>query len=386
MSPEWMFGGSIPEIDSTAACRPAAAGTGCILSYMKANVALTLLLIGLALTACRPRPPATAAITAIPPSATPSSTPTAAPSPTHTLPPPTATSSPQPTATATPQPTATPTPAATPTPTLAPLSQQILIEDADDGGDGGDLSTFYGGRSMPRFILYMDGRLLVREWELFDDPHMNARHYQETTLTSTEMCALLQAVQATGFLTVEGGGGYTYAQDDPIYEFGDFSDFSEGAPFSFITVNGPAPRQVQVYAPYWPYVVAQVSAMRELLDQTATQATTLYEPERVVLWIEKGRPDWLTDSVADEPWPEGLLPPLSQLVVAAGDDHRLLVEDGVGPLLEAVDHRMKNSVFLEAGEAYWVLVRQLLPHETPDEIPSFIGEPQRRPLPFDCPL
>ncbi len=45
-----------------------------------------------------------------------------------------------------------------------------------------------------------------------------------------------------------------------------------------------------------------------------------------------------------------------------------------------------NLVFLEAGEEDWVIVRQLLPHETPDEIPSFIGAPQLRPLPFDCPL
>ena len=344
---------------------------------MKATIALALLLISLALAACRPRPTATAVITATSPSATPSSTPTAAPSPTNTLPPPTAT--------ATTPPTAMPTPTTTPTPTLAPLSQQILIENATTAGDGGDTHTFYLGRAMPSFILYMDGRLLVREWELFDDSNMNTRHYQETSLTPAEMCTLLQAVQATGFLTVEGGGGYTYAQEDPIYEFGDFNNFSEGGSFSVITVNGPVPRQVQVYDNYWPYVVAEVSAMSELLNQTATRATTLYEPERVVLWIEKGRPSWLSESVAAEPWPEGL-PPLSQLVAGGGDDHRLLVEAGVGPLLAAVDNRMKHSIFLEAGEAYWVLVRQLLPHENPDEIPSHSGEPQPRPLPFDCPL
>ena len=44
------------------------------------------------------------------------------------------------------------------------------------------------------------------------------------------------------------------------------------------------------------------------------------------------------------------------------------------------------SLFLEAGEAYWVIVRQLLPHENPDEIPSFSGDAQLLPLPFDCPL
>lgn len=352
---------------------------------MKANIAFALLLISLALTACRPQPPAMAVITVAPPVATPSSTPTAAPSATNTLPPPTATPSPEPTATTTPEPTATLRPTTTPTPTLVPMSQQILIEDAATGGDGGDIYTFYLGRSMPSFILYMDGRLLVLEGELVDDPDMDTKHYQETSLTPTEMCALLQAVQATGFLTVEGGRGYTYAQDDPIYEFGDFNDFSEGAPSSVITVNGPIPKQVRVYTPYWSYVVAEVSAMSELLSRQATRATTLYEPERVVLWIEKGRPAWLTESVVAEPWPEEQ-PPLSQLVVVAGDDHHLLVEEGVGPLLEAVDHQMKNSIFLEGGEEYWVIVRQLLPHENPDEIPSFTVDAQLLPLPFDCRL
>ena len=56
---------------------------------MKANIAFALLLISLALTACRPQPPAMAVITVAPPVATPSSTPTAAPSATNTLPPPT---------------------------------------------------------------------------------------------------------------------------------------------------------------------------------------------------------------------------------------------------------------------------------------------------------
>ena len=324
----------------------------------------------------------TAAITATPPRLTPVSTPTATPSPTSTLLPATATPSLEPTSTATPEPTTT----QTPTPTLVPLSQQILIEEAPTAGDGGDPYTFYLGRSMPDFILYMDGHLLVRDEELFDDHLLKTVQYKEAWLTSTEMCSLLQSVQATGFLTVEGGRTFiSYAAEDPIYEFGDFINFGEGGSFDVITVNGPVPKQVAIYYSYWPFVVAEVNAMRELLGQYLTKATALYQPERAVLRIEKGRPPWLAKTVVAEPWPEGL-PPLSQLVLAAGDDHRLLVEDGVEPLLEAVNHRMKNSVFLEAGEEYWVIVRQLLPHETPDEIPSFRGDAQLLPLPFDCQL
>jgi len=215
---------------------------------------------------------------------------------------------------------------------------------------------------------------------------LNTVQYKEASLTSTEMCSLLQAVQATGFLAVEGGGTFiSDAAEDPIYEFGDFSNFGEGGSFDVITVNGPVPKQVAVYYSYWPFVVAEVNAMRQLLDQYSTRATILYQPQRAVLWIEKGRPPWLMENVAAEPWPEGLSP-LSQLVLAAGDDHRLLVEDRVGPLLAGVDNKMKNSVFVEAGEEYWVIIRQLLPHETADEIPSFSGDPKLLPLPFDCQL
>jgi hypothetical protein len=271
-----------------------------------------------------------------------------------------------------------------------PIGQQILIEHTTTPGDGGEPYTFFLGRAMPSFILYMDGRLLVQEGE--SSGYGSGYRYREGRLTPAEMCDLLSAVEETGFLDVIGGTfDYTYSSEDPIYDFGDFQNFSEGAPYSLITVNGPSPRQVVVYEPYWDYVTDEVKAMRDLLVQNSAKATDIYRPEQVMLWVYKGVPgvpewlaEWLDPDLVAQPWLEGL-PSLSDLAAEqAGGYDGSLVEEGFEPLLDILDYRMKDSLFVDSNEEYWVIARPLLPHETPDEFPKLTRSAQSLPLPFEC--
>lgn len=302
------------------------------------------------------------------------------------LPPPTVTA----TATNSPTPTATQssTPTATPPPTAVPIEHQVLIEYTTTGGDGTPPNLFYRGVAMPGFILYMDGRLLVQVKESSGDS--KSSHYLEARLTPLEMCALLDSVESTGFFDVIGGGGitddYVYASEDPIYDFGYFQDFSEGAPYDLLIVNGPTPKYVQVYSRYWDYVVTEVRAMRSLLIEFSTQASDRYQPEQLMLWVEERVPERLEPALVPQPWPEGL-PELSQLAaqqVEAGGYVGSLVDDGFEPLLELLDYRMKDSIFVESNKEYWVIARQLLPHETPDEFPKYSWSAQELSLPFEC--
>lgn len=82
-----------------------------------------------------------------------------------------------------------------------------------------------------------------------------------------------------------------------------------------------------------------------------------------------------------------VIPILSQLAAQqaqAGGYNGSLVDDGLEPLMEVLDYRMKESVFTEANKEYWVIARQLLPHETPDEFPRYSWSAQELPLPFEC--
>lgn len=361
---------------------------------MLLRLRLILLLVVLALAACGRLSPAptSEAVAIISPTLEPSAIPkTAGPmmrpppklSPTQPLPAPSLTA----TATIPPTPTATQTstPTVTQFPTAVPIERQILIEYTTTSGDGTPPQNFYLGVAMPSFILYMDGRLLVQVEESLGGS--KSRHYLEAKLTPPEMCALLDAVENTGFFDVIGGTGeYSYASEDPIYDFGDFQSFSEGAPYDLLIVNGPAPKYVQVYSPYWDYVATEVKAMRNLLREFSTKAIELYRPKQLVLWVEEGVPEWLDPSLASQPWLDGL-PELSQLAgqqAQAGGYDGSLVDHGFEPLLEVLEYGMKDSLFTEANKEYWVIARQLLPHETPDEFPKFSWSAQTLPLPFEC--
>lgn len=276
-------------------------------------------------------------------------------------------------------------PTATSSPTAVPIEQQILIEYNIGSGDGTPPQLFFLGVAMPEFVLYMDGRLLVNIVEnSMKDSESN--WYLEARLTPSEMCALLDAVENTGFFDVTGGGGYSYEQEDPIYEFGDFQNFSDGAPYATFIVNGPIPKSVHIYTPYWDFVTEEVKAMRALLDQFSTRATERYQPEQLMLWVEEGVPEWFELVIASQPWPDDL-PELSQLAAQQAQAEGyggFLINDGFEPLLELLDYRMKYGLFVEAGKEYLVVARQLLPHELPDEFPATNRDAQMLPLPFDC--
>lgn len=265
------------------------------------------------------------------------------------------------------------------------MEQQILIEYTTTSGDGTPPQYFYFAVAMPRFILYVDGRLLV---QIADPPgHGRSTYYLETKLTPSEMCALLDSVEDTGFFDVIGGTNeYTYAWEDPIYDFGDFQGFGEGAPYDLFIVNGPTPKFIMVGSQYWDYVANEVKALRNLLKEFSTRATDPYRPKQLVLWVEEGVPGWLDPTLVPQPWPEEL-PKLSQLAAQqaqAGGYDGSLVTNSFEPLMEVLDYKMKESIFTEANKEYWVIARQLLPHETPDEFPKFSWDAQMLTLPFEC--
>lgn len=300
---------------------------------------------------------------------------------------PTYTSTPSPTPTNPPKqlpspkntPTYTPTslPSLTPTPVFPP-TKPIFIAFGLFGGDGGSPYLDYLGRNTPSLILYTDGQMLIREGRF---EHASEGYiYQQGTLAPDEMCSLFLAIEKTGFFEVEANG--FQGDSDPIYEFDDSVQFSEGGPTYRIHISGPRPKKTYIYFTYVPYLIDEVRATYDLLSSYPLSDTTVYQPNQVVLWIEEDNGE---EEKEVQSWPD-YLPPLLELITSVdyATFEGAVIQENVDSLLQLFDNRMTSMSFSEDGKQYRVIARPLLPHETPL---SFIWWPHQVaefPLPFEC--
>jgi|SRR5687768_14214951 len=148
-----------------------------------------------------------------------------------------------PRSTLTPRPTQTHVPI--PTVTFTPWpTKEVLAQFGIFGGDAGwDYYAFIGG-DMPKWILYTDGQLIVQKAD------NSGIWFEETTLTVPQMCSFLSQIEKAGFFTLEVDNSSELEAGiptaNPIYEFNDSTQFSEGGSNYVLQVNGPNPRQIRV--------------------------------------------------------------------------------------------------------------------------------------------
>jgi hypothetical protein len=315
------------------------------------------------------------------PTRQPSSTPTTLSTPTLTF-----TTRPTSTASFTPTPTATPptlTPTATPTP-----GRQILIQYGWFGGDGGGPELFYLGSSMPEFVLYVDGQLLVQEGGF-----TGGISYSRAELSTTEMCGLLNTIKETGFFELEDDGR-DWSTISVLYTFhgGDWPVFGEGSTNPIIQVNGDPAQDIAIINDWLDYLIPEVKDVYTLLDSYRHPGLELYVPDRVSLLVMRG-PNWRTEEAGleSQPWPDDL-PPLAELDVQAdqaleqGEMRQVLLEGELAAeVYRLMGSRIIERPFTEDGEVYYLTARLLLPHETVDNIsPQPYVNRAEFPLPFDC--
>lgn len=327
--------------------------------------------VGLVLT-----PPPTIASSLPPPAilpATPTATraPTATPAPSHTptQPPLSPTASP----THVPSPTRTPSPMPTSTP-----RKPILISFGIYGGDGGTSYDFLYGRDMPSLVLYTDGQLLIGH-ERYDAKPW----YVEKHLTTTQMCALLGKIQATGFFEVAGDG--SLCERDPIYRNVEMACTGEGE--YIISVNGRPSKRVTISSRLVDSLVRPVKSVYGLLEAYRPGGMTAFHPDRVMLRVQQnpGEDFWEEQPARPGPrWPSSL-PSLTALLAAHPEGAEILLAGKEASAVLSLMPLPGASYFTENGETYFVTGRPLLPHESLDKYSAYPYEADTFNLPFRCP-
>jgi hypothetical protein len=245
------------------------------------------------------------------------------------------------------------------------------------GGDGGSDTDFYLGRDVPQLILYTDGQLLLKQ--------KHGDWFTQTTLTTSQMCALLLRVERAGFFTISADGSLDH--NDPIYAFGGTPQFSgDGTPEYLIQINGKQHKFVMIEPGYAPYLIQPVKTALQIVEKYSSETpTTPFRTKHLVLWIEKGMENasYITPQPSHQPWPTQL-PSLAGLLEGSKERQVFFEDENVASLLKLFGNRPSEIVFEEDGQEYYLIARPLLPHETPDKFSIHPHEAVEFELPFNC--
>ena len=257
----------------------------------------------------------------------------------------------------------------------------MLLELQYFPGDGGGYFGLPFDRTTPPIVLYTDGEFFIER----DD------WYLETTLSSAQMCTLLQQIANTGFFKVPGTGAL--GRDDPIYNFAATRELIEGASGQGIQVNGNPAKFVGIYSPYKDHVIGPIKAVLRLLNNYRPAGLKPYKPNRLLMVVDEGRSlfDELQPYHANQPtatpqvqvWP-AQLPPLADLWGGITYHQVFIQGDLIEPLLN-LNLPKHIGVFTDRGQEYSLIMRPLLPDETLD--PSDYGYSSgaaQFDLPFQC--
>lgn len=300
------------------------------------------------------------------------------------------TSSPISTLTAQPTQTETPIPLVTHTPWAI---KEVLAQFGSFGGDGGWIYGAFIGWNVPKWILYTDGQLIVQKED------NNGVWFEETSLTTSQMCSFLTQIEKSGFFSLEIDNSIQskYPTDNPIYKFDDAAQFSIGAPYYVLQVNGTNHRQIHVYSEYVQYLIPEARQVFDLFNNYSPPSKlTNYQAQYMVLRIEEGVqvPDYLTPAPMIQEWSADL-PPLellqkeniaieeSPFFSTSSFTNVVITGEKIKPFFEAFGNRLSYKFFQNGNQVYEIVARPFLPNENLNKFSEFPADEEFE-LSFSC--
>jgi TolB protein len=193
----------------------------------------------------------------------------------------------------------------------------------------------------------------------------------ETSLSSEAMCQVVGQIEVGGF----------FEPIDPIYAFDETTVYSEGASDFIIQINGPLTKTVDIYLQYTDYLVDEIDLAYHLFATYEPPAPVHpYIPEQILLWIT---PPFNMEGIALNEWPSEL-PSLTEIWQDPTNPQVLIEGELVASIMDVFAGRMTAQNYLIGDEVYSVVMRPLLPHETPANFSIYPHEPTSFNLPFAC--
>ncbi len=250
---------------------------------------------------------------------------------------------------------------------------------------------------MPKWILYTDGQLVVRKED------NNGVWFEETTLTTLQMCSFLSQIEKSVFFSLEinNSSQSKYPTDNPIYKFDDTAEFSVGGRYYVLQVNGEEHRQIHIYSDYAQYLIPEARQVFDLFNNYSPPSKlTNYQAKYMVLRIEDGVrvPDYLTPEPIIQEWSADL-PPLELLqkdnIEIEGSPffstnssvsqttNVVITRDKIKSIFEAFGNRLAYKFFQNENQIYEVVARPFLPHENLNKFSEFPADKEFE-LPFSC--
>ena len=245
---------------------------------------------------------------------------------------------------------------------------------------------------MPTWVLYTDGQLILKKED------NSGVWFEETTLTIPQMCSFLSQIEKAGFFTLAYDNSSVSVAGiptaNPIYKFDNTTQFSEGGADYVLQVNGPNPRQIEVYYQYVQYLVPEARPVFNLFNNYSPPSLlNEYQPQYILLRIEAGLGNSINATPAPivQNWPTDL-PSLATLAqdnveTAASAFSRapqvLIKDEQVKPIFEAFGNRLAYQLLQSGDKVYFAAARPFLPHETLNNFSEFPRGNQFA-LPFSC--
>lgn len=234
----------------------------------------------------------------------------------------------------------------TPFPTYK--AKQVTVNYVDTG-DYSVFDMFFVQRfrdSKSRLVLYSDGQLILA-----------GNPYQQKMLTTAEMKGFISQLDDLGFFSLYSNGRHDLT--DMLYSFGsDYHPVDYDSSYC-VLVNAEQRQTLCAYKPFLEDLVPEMKSTLQFLDKFHPEGLSVYHPDRLLLWVQRGRDagnDELLQSAI--PWSESL-PSLE------GSDRKLLYVEGEGAqkVYDFIGNTNIAKVFTQNNIEYTVRIQIVLPHE-----------------------
>ena len=249
-------------------------------------------------------------------------------------------------------------PVATPTP--EPENKAMILYTSYPG-DGGGCMAKYLGYMAPSFVVYADGRLMIKN--SYADPYW----YSEYQLDQKMISNLLTQIKDTGFFSASGDG--SEYEHDSIYQLPPDVEVTHGAGTLSLEVHyDDLSKQVSIYIPYMDYLVPEISKALQVVENYKPDHGINYQPNAWVVWV--GTEDPCEPYMFQfKPWPDGITTIAAQV---SGKDHAKFVLSNNTEINYSQLLSSKPDTFLYTADGvdYFIYLRPLLPYESPSDFPD----------------